>query len=98
MTASPLYSTTHLPVSVNVPMTVASTSLLFIRFMNASIFSSGTARVIRSCDSEIQISHGAMPGYFSGTRSRRTWHPPDSRAISATEQEIPPAPLSVMLR
>ena len=98
MTVSPLYFTTHLPVSVNVPMAVASTSLFLIRSMNAPIFSSGTASVIRSWDSEIQISHGAMPGYFSGTRSRRTWHPPDSFAISATEQESPPAPLSVMLR
>ena len=33
---------------------------------------------------------------MSGTRSSSTSNPPHSRAISATEQESPPAPLSVM--
>ena len=98
ITTAPPHSTTHLPVSVNVPITVASTSRRSIRAMKASRFSGGTASVIRSCDSEIQTSHGAMPWYFSGTLSSCTWQPLHSFAISATEQERPPAPLSVMLR
>src|SRR3989344_4614121 len=57
----------------------------------------GTESVIRSCDSESQICHGARPGYLSGTLSKSTAHPPTSRAISPTEPESPPAPLSVML-
>ena len=53
--------------------------------------------VIRSCDSEIHISHGCKPGYFNGTKSSSTMNPPDSFAISPTEEERPPAPLSVKL-
>ena len=47
-------------------------------------------------DSLIQISHGAMPGYLSGTFSSSTWKPPDCSAISPMEELMPPAPLSVM--
>jgi len=98
ITTTPWQSTTYLPESVNLPITVASTSRCAASSMNAPILSGGTARVIRSCNSEIQISHGAMPGYFSGTASSVTWQPLHSFAISATEQESPPALLSVMLR
>ena len=93
----PLYCTIHFPEFVNSPITVASTPRLSIKFLNIFHLLGGTASVIRSCDSEIQISHGRSPRYFRGTFSRRTFAPPHSLAISATEQEIPPAPLSVML-
>src|SRR3989344_1056538 len=89
--------TTQLPESVNSPITVASTPRLCIRFRNTSHFFFGTERVMRSWDSEIQISHGRRLGYFKGTRPRSTSPPPHSLAISATEQDMPPAPLSVML-
>src|SRR5436190_1115865 len=64
-------------------MIVASTPRLFIRSENACQFFCGIESVIRSCDSEIQISHGSSPGYFSGTFSSWTSQPPDSLAIFA---------------
>ena len=93
----PLCETKHFPESVNFPIIVASTSRLSIKDLNLFHFSFGTESVIRSCDSEIQISQGSSPGYFRGTFSRVTITPPDSLAISETEQERPPAPLSVIL-
>ena len=93
----PLYSTIHFLEFVNSPIVVASTPRFSISFKKVFHFFFGTAKVIRSCDSEIQISHGRRLGYFSGTFSKKTFAPPHSFAISATEQEIPPAPLSVIL-
>ena len=62
-----------------------------------STFSGGTARSILSCDSEIQISQGAIPGYLRGTRSRWTSAPrPYLSAISQTAQLRPPPPRSVI--
>ena len=43
---------------------------VFISFSNFLHLFFGTDKTIRSCDSEIQICHGASPGYFSGTLSK----------------------------
>ncbi len=81
----------------NFPIAETSTPLLFNKRITFFLFLVETAMVIRSWDSEIHISQGCKPLYFSGTRSRSTINPPDSFAISPTEEERPPAPLSVML-
>src|SRR3989344_2149494 len=93
----PLYSTMQSPESLNWPMIVASTPRSFINSANFFHFFFGTADVIRSCDSDTQICQGDRPGYLIGTSSNFTKQPPLSLAISATEQERPPAPLSVTL-
>ena len=64
----------------------------------ASIVSGATASVIRSWDSEMRISQGFSPGYLRGAFFRSISQPPESRAVSPTEEERPPAPLSVMAR
>src|SRR3989338_6996510 len=91
------YFTMHFPELVNVPMRVASTSCRSKIFLSVGHFFFGTASVMRSCDSESQICHGASPEYLRGTFAKSTSHPPLSRAISPTAPESPPAPLSVML-
>ncbi len=58
--------------------------------------SGGTARVIRSWASETRISHGARPWYLSGARARSSRAPPVASAISPTDDDSPPAPLSVI--
>ncbi len=75
-------------------MTVASTSSPAHNLLSRSQFSGGTARTIRSCDSEIQISVYESPAYFSGAFSRSTWAP-RSAPISPTAELKPPAPQSV---
>ena len=82
---------------INFPIAVASTPLLFNKSIIFFSFSEETDMVILSWDSEIHISQGRKPGYLSGTKSRSTINPPDSFAISPTEEESPPAPLSVIL-
>jgi len=96
MIVLPWSLTMHLSVSVNSPITVVSTPRRAMRLMSSSSFSAGTAIVILSCDSEIHIFQGSRFGYFVGTLSSSTMHPPHSFAISAAEQESPPAPLSVI--
>ena len=49
---------------------------------------------MRSCDSEMMISHGSMSLSRSGTRSRWTSIPAPSRAISASADASPAAPQS----
>jgi len=88
--------TTPRPLDVKRPMFEASTPRRSISSKKALRELSGTARVMRSCDSLIHICQGAIPGYLSKTLSSFTSKPPDSLAISATEHERPPAPLSVM--
>jgi hypothetical protein len=78
------------------PTTVASTSRRRARSMKASTLDGGTARLIRSWDSETQISQGERPAYLRGQASRSTVTPPEPSAISPSEEERPPAPLSVM--
>ena len=55
----------------------------------------GTESTMRSCASEIQISVGLRPSYFTGARSRLTVAP-TSLPISPTALENPPAPQSVV--
>ena len=50
---------------------------------------------MRSCASETSISQAASPWYLSGARPTSSEAPPVWRAISPTEEERPPAPLSV---
>ncbi len=97
MMTAPCQRTRQRPEASKQPMAAASTPRRAMRSVKASSLSGGTASVMRSWDSLIQICQGSRPGYFSGTRSSSTTHPPHSRAISATEHESPPAPLSVML-
>ncbi len=97
MITFPFFRTIHFPLFVNSPICTARTPRESMSFLNVSKFFFGTESVIRSCDSEIQICHGDIPSYLSGTFSISTTAPPHSFAISATEQEIPPAPLSVIL-
>ena len=52
---------------------------------------------MRSCDSEIHISHGARPEYLSGAFARSTYTPV-AEPISPTAEEKPPAPQSVNVR
>src|SRR3989344_4041552 len=54
----PLYLTTHFFEAVNSPMTVASTPRFARSALSFFHFAFGTASVIRSCDSEIQVCHG----------------------------------------
>ena len=82
--------------SVNSPSAVASTSRRAASSSNASSFSGGTARVIRSWASERKISHGASPAYLSGALATVERAPPGASAISPTDDDSPPAPLSVM--
>ena len=64
--------------------------------MNRSSLSGGTATVMRSWASDKRISQGLRPSYLSGARARSMSTPPGSPAISPTEEDSPPAPLSVM--
>src|SRR3989344_2731648 len=98
ITVSPWYVTMQRPELLNSPITVALFPRLVTSRKISGHFSGGTAKVIRSCDSEIQICQGASPGYLSGTFSNCTTQPLLSLPISATEHDNPPAPLSVMLR
>ena len=58
----------------------------------------GMPKLMRSCASEIRISHGCIPEYFSGALARSMQQPPQRSAISPTLLERPPAPLSVTNR
>ena len=60
----------------------------------ASSRSGSTTATMRSCDSEIMISHGSRSASRSGTRSRCTSTPIPSRAISASDEASPAAPQS----
>ena len=82
--------------AVNSPRSVASTSRSRARSRKAASFSGRTASVMRSWASETRISQGASPWYLSGARARSSRAPPGCFAISPTEEESPPAPLSVM--
>src|SRR5436190_15368287 len=82
-------------VSVNLPITVASTPSEQHRCSKASQLPGGTERTIRSCASEIQISVYESPEYLSGALSSQT-SAPDSAPISPTALENPPAPQSVI--
>ena len=76
---------------------VAMTSHIWKMPRTSSTFSGLHVHIMRSWDSDTQISHGASPGSFSGTRSRSTSAPqPASRAISPTTQLSPPPPRSFM--
>src|SRR3954466_5485332 len=92
ITSAPLLRTTTRPDLVNRPITVASTAWRSQIFLNCFHLAFAIASVMRSWDSDIHVCHGERPGYFSGTFSISTSHPPDSRAISPTEPERPPAP------
>ncbi len=81
---------------MNVPTAVASTSWSFANASNAAQSSGLTPTVILSCDSETNISQGLKPACFNGTTARSRSAPPVSSAISPTELERPPAPLSVI--
>ena len=76
-------------------MGVAGTSQRSKTSSTASTFSGLQVHIMRSCDSDTQISQGASPGSFRGTFSRLTSAPhPPSRAISPTTQLNPPPPRS----
>ncbi len=51
---------------------------------------------MRSCASDTRISHGCSPGYLSGAHARSSSAPPLLVAISPTDDDSPPAPLSVI--
>jgi hypothetical protein len=77
-------------------MSVSSTSISWPKASSSAIFSGSTTSVNRSCDSLTKISQGRRPGYFRGTFSSSTTAPPLMPASSPTEDERPPAPLSVL--
>ena len=61
----------------------------------AASFEGCTIASIRSCDSEVRISNGSMPGSRSGTASRSSAAPIPARAAdSLTAHEMPAAPRS----
>ncbi len=76
-------------------MAVASTSSPEQSIRSRSQSAGGTAKTIRSCDSEIQISVYDSPAYFSGALSSST-AAPSASPISPTAELKPPAPQSVM--
>ena len=73
-------------------MTVHGSSQRSHTASTASTIVGRTTATIRSCDSEIMISHGSSSSR-SGTRSRWT-SMPTSRAISARDEASPAAPQS----
>jgi len=82
-------------VSVTEPMAVPCTSHRSHTVTTSSTLPGATTHSIRSCDSLIMISKGAMPASRRGTRatSRSTPTPP-LEAISAEEEVSPAAPRS----
>ena len=82
------------PVSVTSPIGVHASSQRAHTRATASSICGRTTATIRSCDSEIMISHGSMPSSRSGTRSRCTSMPTPSPAISESEEASPAAPQS----
>ena len=94
-TTSPPWRTTRRPSPVNVPRSASSTPWRSQRSCSASRCAGGTATTIRSWASDSQISHGASPGYLSGTTFSSTSAPTPS-AISPTADDSPPAPQSVI--
>ena len=81
-TVSPPCKARSSPVSVTSPIGVHASSQRAHTRATASSICGRTTATIRSCDSEIMISHGSMPSSRSGTRSRWTSMPTPSRAIS----------------
>ena len=76
------------------PITVHGSSQRVHAASTSSSRPGSTTATIRSCDSEIMISHGSRSGSRSGTRSRCTSTPAPSEAISASEEASPAAPQS----
>ncbi|MFO0632471.1 MAG: hypothetical protein U0168_06445 [Nannocystaceae bacterium] len=52
---------------------------------------------MRSCASDTSTLHGCNPGYLSGASDRSSSAPPLLLAISPTEDDSLPAPLSVIV-
>ena len=94
-TTSPPWRTTRRPSPVNAPRSASSTPWRSQRARSSASRSGGTATTIRSWASDSQISHGARPGYLSGTAVSSTSAPTPS-AISPTADDSPPAPQSVI--
>ena len=64
--------------------------------MNTVVSSDLMETVMRSWDSEIQISHWSKPSYFKGAFSKSILTPLLNLADSPMDDESPPPPLSVM--
>ena len=94
-TTSPPWRTTRRPSPVNAPRSASSTPWRSQRARSSPSRSGGTATTIRSWASDSHISHGARPGYLSGTAVSSTSAPTPS-AISPTAEDSPPAPQSVI--
>ena len=80
---------------MNAPRSASSTPWRSQRARSAPSRSGGTATTIRSWASDSHTSHGASPGYLSGTAVSSTSAPTPS-AISPTADDSPPAPQSVI--
>ena len=81
-------------MSVTLPITAHGSSQRSHTMPTAASISGLTTATIRSCDSEIMISHGSMPSSRNGTPSSWTSMPMPSEAISAREDARPAAPQS----
>ena len=79
----------------NSPRSQSSTPCATQMARSRSTLAGGTESTMRSCASEIQISVGLRPSYFTGARSRCTVAP-TSLPISPMALEKPPAPQSVV--
>jgi hypothetical protein len=94
-TSSPAENARRFPVCVTSPITVASISQRRQMLSTAGHESGSTIAAIRSCDSEIMISNGSMPGSRTGTAERSTSSPtPPAEAISDVDEASPAAPRS----
>ena len=93
--STPLNLTIFLFSVMTLPIGTASTSQALDLARTRSTSSGFTVNIILSCDSDTQISQGAIFSTFSGTFSRFTLAPkPPSNANSPTTQDSPPPPRS----
>ncbi len=88
-TTSPSWNARSAPVSVTSPIAVHGSSQRAHTSRTESSISGRTTATIRSCDSEIMISHGSMPSSRNGTRSRWTSIPASPEAISESAEARP---------
>ena len=80
---------------MTVPIVVAGTSQRSHTPISSETRSGSTTHSIRSCDSEIMISNGSMPGSRSGTRETSMSSPTSPLlAISEADDVRPAAPRS----
>jgi len=91
-TTSPPWRTTSTDPPRSFPIRLARRPHRVQTSSTASASSGLTMASIRSCDSEVRISNGSMPGSRSGTASRSRSAPTPARAADSLIAQVNPAP------